>query len=204
EAHVALRAGEVQPPRHRRLDETRRDRRTPRDPRRPAGSAGMRRHLLDLLIFFVLASVITGYIIAARPGIRGVTLPVYVLVVGGLLMLGIVAAAGDAVPRRKRSELETALGRGTGRRQRLPEVEKLEREVTLATSSAYDLHYRLLPQLREIAQSRLERTGRAMSPDTIGRWWELLPPDRPPPDDRFEKGISESELRALVQDLGRM
>jgi hypothetical protein len=164
----------------------------------------MRRHLLDLVILFLFASLITGYIVAAQPGVRNVALHAYVFFVGGLIMLGVVAAAGDAVPRRKRSELEAALGGGARPAKRLPEVEKLEREVTLATSSAYDLHYRLLPQLREIAQARLERTGRSMSPATLGRWWELLRPDRPPPDDRFEKGISESELRALVQDLGRM
>ena len=164
----------------------------------------MRRHLLDLVIFFVFVSLIAGYIVVAQPGVRNVTLHAYVFVVGGLLMLGVVAAAGDAVPRRKRSELDAALAVGKLRERRLPEVEKLEREVTLATSSAYDLHYRLLPQLREIAQARLERVGRTMSPDTLGRWWELLRPDRPPPEDRFEKGISEAELRALVQDLGRM
>lgn len=164
----------------------------------------MRRHLLDLVILFLLATLITGYVLAAQPGVRNVTLHAYVFFVGGLLMLGVVAAAGDAVPRRRQSELAAALGSGARPEKRLPEIEKLEREVTLATSSAYDLHYRLLPQLREIAQARLERTGRSMSPDTLGRWWDLLRPDRPPPDDRFEKGISEPELRALVQDLGRM
>jgi hypothetical protein len=164
----------------------------------------MRRHLFDLVVIFVLVSLIVGYIVVAQPGLRNVTLHAYVFLVGGLLMLGVVAAAGDAVPRRRRSELEAALGAAKPREKRLPEVEKLEREVTLATSSAFDLHYRLLPQLREIAQARLERAGRTMSPDTLGRWWPLLRPDRPPPEDRFEKGISETELRALVQDLGRM
>jgi hypothetical protein len=164
----------------------------------------MRRHLLDLVILFVFVSIITAYIVAAQPGVRNVALHAYVFLVGGLLMLGVVAAAGDAVPRRRRSDLEAALGEGTRRDKRLPEIEKLQREVTLATASAYDLHFRLLPQLREIAQCRLERAGHAATPDTLGRWWDLLRPDRPPPEDRFEKGISEPELRALVQDLGRM
>ena len=35
----------------------------------------------------------------------------------------------------------------------------MEREVTLASASAYDLHFRLLPHLREIAQARLEAGG---------------------------------------------
>lgn len=164
----------------------------------------MRRHLLDLIILFVLVSLISGYIALAQPAARDVTLHVYVFVVGALLMLGIVAAAGDAVPRRRRSELERALSEPQRRPQKLPELEKLQREVTLATASQYDLHYRLLPHLREIAQARLERAGREPSPETLGPWWELLRPDRPAPEDRFSKGITQAELRALVADLARM
>jgi hypothetical protein len=164
----------------------------------------MRRHLLDLIILFVLISLISGYVALAQPKARDVTLHAYVFLVGGLLMLGVVAAAGDAVPRRRGSELDRALS-DTGRREkRLPELEKLEREVTLATASQYDLHYRLLPQLREIARARLEQAGREPGPETLGRWWELLRPDRPAPEDRFSKGITRADLRALVTDLARM
>ena len=164
----------------------------------------MKRHLLDLIILFVFVSLVSGYIALAQPAARDVTLHVYVFLVGGLLMLGIVAAAGDAVPRRRRSELERALSDTQRGRQKLPELEKLQREVTLATASQYDLHLRLLPHLREIAQARLERAGREPSPETLGRWWELLRPDRPEPEDRFSKGITQAELRALVADLARM
>ena len=164
----------------------------------------MRRHLLDLIILFVGSSVVVGYIAAAQPSVRNVTLHAYVFVVGGLLMLGVVAAAGDAIPRRLRSELDAALSETARPQKKLPEIEKLEREVTLATASAYDLHFRLLPHLREIAQARLERSGHTPGPDTLGRWWELLRPDRPAPEDRFGKGITQTELRALVDDLARM
>jgi hypothetical protein len=164
----------------------------------------VRRHLLDLVVLFVLASLVCGYVALAQPGLRNVTLHVYVFLVGGLLMLGLVAAAGDSVPRRARSQLERALSESAHREQRLPEIERTEREVTLATASAYDLHFRLLPHLREIAQCRLERSGKSPTPETLGRWWELLRPDRPEPDDRFAPGIKQSELRALVSDLERM
>jgi hypothetical protein len=164
----------------------------------------VRRHLLDLIVLFVLSSLVCGYVALAQPGLRNVTLHVYVFVVGGLLMLGLVAAAGDSVPRRSRSELDQALAERNRRTPRLPDVERTEREVTLATASAYDLHYRLLPHLREVAQCRLERAGKAAGPDTLGRWWELLRPDRPEPEDRFAPGIKQAELRALVDDLERM
>ena len=120
----------------------------------------MRRHLLDLIVLFFFISVIAGYVALAQPSLRNVTLHAYVFLVGGLLMLGIVAAAGDRVPHRHRSELAAALGASKPHQKQLPEIEKLQREVTLATASAYDLHYRLLPHLREIAQARLERAAR--------------------------------------------
>jgi uncharacterized protein (DUF1501 family) len=164
----------------------------------------MRRHLLDLVVLFVVASLVCGYVSLAQPSLRNVTLHVYVFLVGALLMLGLVAAAGDAVPKRLRSELDVALGESKRRNRRLPEIERIEREVTLATASAYDLHFRLLPHLREIAQCRLERAGKTSGPETLGRWWELLRPDRPEPPDRFAPGIKEAELRALVADLERM
>jgi uncharacterized protein (DUF1501 family) len=164
----------------------------------------VRRHLLDLIVLFVVASLVCGYVSLAQPGLRNVTLHVYVFLVGGLLMLGLVAAAGDSVPKRLRSELDRALAERGPRERRVPEVERTEREVTLATASAYDLHFRLLPHLREIAQCRLERAGKSLGPDTAGRWWELLRPDRPEPEDRFAPGIKQAELRALVSDLEKM
>ena len=164
----------------------------------------MRRHLLDLIVLFVLSSLVCGYVALAQPNLRNVTLHIYVFLLGAMLMLGIVAAAGDRVPRRLRSELDRALAEGAHPDKRLPELVRTEREVTLATATAYDLHFRLLPHLREIAQCRLERSGKTSSPETLGPWWELLRPDRPEPEDRFAPGIKHSELRALVADLERM
>jgi uncharacterized membrane protein len=164
----------------------------------------MRRHLLDLIVLFILSSLICGYVALAQPSLRNVTLHIYVFLLGAMLMLGIVAAAGDSVPRRRRSELDQALAERAQPDRRLPELERTEREVTLATATAYDLHFRLLPHLREIAQCRLERSGKTSAPETLGPWWELLRPDRPEPADRFAPGIKQAELRALVADLERM
>jgi hypothetical protein len=96
----------------------------------------MRRHLLDLIVLFVVSSLICGYVALAQPNLRDVTLRAYVFLLGAMLMLGIVAAAGDSVPRRLRSELDRALSEPAHREQRLPELERTEREVTLATATA--------------------------------------------------------------------
>jgi uncharacterized membrane protein len=164
----------------------------------------MRRHLLDLAVLCIGGSIVAGYLAASQPGLRNVILHGYVFVVGGLVMLGVIAAAGDAVPRRRRSDFERALTESEPEKPSIADLQRMERHVTLAAASAYDLHVRLLPQLREIAQCRLERSGRTPGPETLGRWWELLRPDRPEPDDRFASGISQSELRALVAALERM
>lgn len=161
----------------------------------------MRRHLLDIVLLIVFASIATVYVVAAQPGFERVALHAYVLIVGGLVMIGLVAAAGDAVPKLHRSQLDAALAEPKAGEQRLPDLARVEREVTLGSASAFDLHFRLLPDLREIARARLERVGKVPSAQTLGRWWELLRPDRPPPEDRFAPGIAERELRALVADL---
>ena len=164
----------------------------------------MRRRAVDLTVLFVIASLVCGYIVLAVPSDRGVTVHVYVLVVGGLLMLGLLAAASDTVPGRRGSQLDRALDREPPHQPRVAQLERVEREVTLAVASAADLHRRLLPQLREIAAARLERSGRSPGPDTLGRWWDLLRPDRAAPEDRFAPGIAPAELQDLVSDLERM
>jgi hypothetical protein len=164
----------------------------------------MRRHLLDVAVLFALSSGACLYVSLAVPGDRELAIHVYLLFLGALLMLVVISAVGSALPRSRRSELTRALDERAAPPTDVPQLTRLEREVTLALGSAYDLHARLLPHLREIAAARLERTGRRPGPDTLGRWWELLRPDRPEPQERFAPGIREADLRALVADLERL
>jgi hypothetical protein len=164
----------------------------------------MSRHRLDLAVLFVFATGGTAFVSLAVPGDRDVAIHVYVLFLGALLMLAVVAAVGAALPAARRSELSRVLAERPEPPAPVSQLAKVEREVTLAVGNAYDLHARLLPHLREIAQARLERTGRRPGPDTLGRWWELLRPDRPEPTDRFAPGIAPNDLRALVADLEKM
>lgn len=164
----------------------------------------MRRHAIDLTVLFVLATTAVVTVSLAEPGVRSLALHAYVLALGGLAMLAIVSAAGAHVAQRRRSAFEAALPAPRGSSRPIAELERLIREVTLATASEYDLHMRLVPRLREIAWAGVERSGRAPGPDTLGRWWPLLDPARDAPLDRRAHGISERDLRALVSDLARM
>jgi hypothetical protein len=161
----------------------------------------MRRHLFDLAAVAIISTLALAYVVAAQPGRRGIALHIYVTVIGALLLVGLVA---EATGGHRRSPFDSALDERAQPPPVLAELARLEREVTLSTATAHDLHFRLLPTLREIAWSRLERTGREPGPDTLGRWWDLLRPDREPPADRFARGISEYDLRALIGDLETM
>lgn len=161
----------------------------------------MRRHLVDLATLVAVVTLALGVIAVAAPSARGVALHVYVLALGGLALAALLAASGQGVPRAGRTAFDAALDGPAPPDERVADLERMEREVTLALATEYDLHRRLLPLLREAATMRLERSGRSLGPETAGRWWELLRPDRPAPDDRFARGPALRELRALVDDL---
>jgi hypothetical protein len=165
----------------------------------------VRRHLLDVVVVIVAATVVAALVIATEPGFRTVVLHVYVIGLGAIVMGLVVGAARTALPRRPRSAFAAALAERSEELYEEPaQLKRLEREVTLGVATAHDLHTKLLPQLREIARCRLERTGKRPSAATLGPWWELLRPDREPPEDKFAPGLPEAELRALVADLERM
>jgi hypothetical protein len=164
----------------------------------------MRRHALDVAILFVIATSACLYVALAVPAERTLSVRIYLLFLGALLMLVVVSAVTAAAPRARRSDFAAALGERGEPTGPVPQLAKVEREVTLAIGNAYDLHTRLLPHLREIATARLERRGQTPGPDTLGCWWDLLRPDRPEPSERFAPGIPEPELRALVADLERI
>lgn len=159
---------------------------------------------LEALGPLLLTTLVAGGLLAFAPEHRSTVAHAYVLVVGVILVRIAIASVGDALPGRGRSPFDEALQPPTPPADRVPELERVQREVTLATVTAYDLHLRLLPALREIATTRLERSGRTPGPETLGRWWELLRPDRPAPDDRFAPGLAHDDLRALVADLEKM
>lgn len=163
----------------------------------------MRRHLPDLAVLLGACTAAVVALALAEPGWRDVLVRGYVFAFGALAMAALVAAAGDSFPRRRPSPLDAALAATPPPEPPLPQLERAVREVTLGSARAFDLHRTLLPQLREVAAARLERSGRTAGPATLGRWWELLRPDREPPSDRLEAGLPLPELRRLLRDLQR-
>jgi hypothetical protein len=148
-----------------------------------------------------------------RPGDRLLVLDVYLLFVGGLALLLLTRATTTAVPRAEgRSRIEQALRPLRRREARPTALASLERKVLLSTETAFEVHYRLRPILREIATYRLSsRRGIELDHDVeaaravLGpEAWELVRPDREPPPDRLGRGHPLADLRAAVEALERI
>jgi hypothetical protein len=101
---------------------------------------------------------------------------------------------------------------------RAPDLERpgqlvtLERLVSMAGTSALQVHAYLRPVLVEIASYRLAGHGLALErmPDETGRellgnsLWEIIRPDRPFPEDRHGAGVSAEQLRTMLDQLERL
>ena len=134
---------------------------------------------------------------------RDLTLHLYLLALTGIVL----AAAVTALPTRGRSGFDAGLRPRPRAGARPPQLERVERTVTLGVANAYDFHARLRPLLRECAAARLA-TARGIDLDSPGgreavgeESWALLRPDREPPANRFTPGPDEQDLRRLVQFL---
>jgi len=144
---------------------------------------------------------LAGALLAGAPA--GLAAQVWLLVLGALgLATGAFALRAPRLP----SQLERALRVGPHPVERPLQLERLEREVVLGCSSAFDLHYRLRQTLREVAAQRLaDRRGHdldAAGPDVLtADTWALLRPDRQPPRDRHAAGIPLDRLTRLLDEL---
>jgi hypothetical protein len=167
------------------------------------------RGALLLLRFPVFLSVVLGIVLVASPGRSRLALHVYVLLLAAFALGRLLSALRAAVPRRRRSAFDAALRRRGHSFQRIPELERMEREVALGIATAFDLHYRLRPRLRRIAAALLAaRRGIELDaqPDAARRAlgdeaWELVRDDREPPRERFGPGIELDMLRTVVTSL---
>lgn len=135
-------------------------------------------------------------------------LDIYLLCLGGVVLLALVRATRAHTAPSAASQYERALA---AMRATPPDPGELSltRDLQLSTSSAFHLHARVRPVLREIAAHRLlARYGveldaeAARARELVGASaWELVRPDRPPPRDRLSAGPPIGELRRVVEEL---
>jgi hypothetical protein len=119
-----------------------------------------------------------------------------------LVLLALRRAYPDETPLREPPQ-------GARTRTPPPSLGRIEHEVALGVSGSFDLHFRLVPRLRSLADGLLtSRRGvsLAANPDAaraiLGEdVWELVRPARPVPEDRLAQGAMPSELARVVDGL---
>jgi len=159
----------------------------------------------------LVVSVGIGITAWATSGISDVLLDAYLLAIGGVLLLALVRATRAQAPAGGPSNFDRALADMRGRPLDTGEL-ALARDLDLSTMSAFHLHVRLRPLLREIAAHRLRaRYGieldaePARAREFVGpAAWDVVRPDRLPPDDRLAAGPPASSFRELVADLEKI
>lgn len=154
-------------------------------------------------------TVVLAVVLIAAPGRAGLVTHVYVLALAAIGLGHLFVALRNALPPRTPSAFEAALRPRPRGVQRIPELERMEREVSLGLATAFDLHYRLRPRLRRVAAELLtarrgidldaspEAARRALGDDA----WEIVRGDREPPRERFAAGLDIASLRLAVTAL---
>jgi hypothetical protein len=141
-------------------------------------------------------------------GIERIFLDVYLLAMGGVLLLALLRTTWARSSGDRQSEFDRTL-----REMRRPHQDSgplaLARELDLSTISAFHLHVRLRPMLREIAAHRVRRRYGVELDDEPARArelvgteaWDIVRPNRPLPADRLAVGPPLSTLRTVVDEL---
>jgi len=156
-----------------------------------------------------LLTVVLVVLLIVLPGSAELVLHVYALAIAGITLVHLVGAVRTAHPVAAGSPFDAALRKRTRRNERLPELERVEREVSLGMATAFDLHYRLRPTLRRVAGELLaarkgidldgspEAARKALGDET----WAIVRADREPPRDRHGAGLELAKLRTIVTSL---
>ncbi len=133
---------------------------------------------------------------------------VWLLVVLGLAFLAFMRLMQMVYPRVT-SPFDASLRRHRRSTERPGSLSRLEREVSMAGSAAFDVHFRLRPVLTDLAGELLSsRRGIDLESDPVraraalgNDLWEIVRPDRPQPDERHGSGIGAAELDTVVTAL---
>ena len=174
----------------------------------------MTRRAVRLARLPLLATAAFLLALAFLPGRRELAVHVYGLTLAALALGWLVGVLRRAHPVATVSPFDLGLRRARDRDRREPvaELERLEREVSMAASTAFDLHFRLRPRVYRIARQLLaSRRGLdlATQPEAARRLlgeetWALVQPGLEPPTDRSAPGLELARLRAVVTSLERL
>jgi hypothetical protein len=165
-----------------------------------------------VLIGGTLALATVGLVLALvmRPDDANLAVEAYLLLAGAIGMALLVRATSRLFPPQSASRIEL-LGRARRKDKRLAEVVRIERELEMATQSAFDTHYRLRPLLRELAEAGLARRGVELDRPGSGaeellgaETWEIVRPDRERPAEHHAAGVRLATVEHAVEALEQL
>src|SRR6266550_3730420 len=155
-------------------------------------------------VLAALGTIPLVIVLLVYPGESSRALDVYVVFLGGLFLFALVRVAPGEKDERPR-----LLRRADAPGDRIVELDRLERDVVLATGSELEQHVRIKPLLRDVVGDRLWRSRGIeleRSPDRareiLGEeLYELVKPGKPDPNARYFRGL---DLKALGRVLDRI
>ena len=166
------------------------------------------REVAKLLLFPTIG---VGVALALAPDRAELEIHVWLLVALVVALLAFLAAVLAAYPSTP-SPFVMSLRQPLSAATRPAALARLEREVSMAGSTEFDVHFFLRPTLIDLAGGLLSsRRGidleedparaRAVLGDDV---WELVRPDRPQPFERLGTGIDPARLESVVSTLERI
>jgi hypothetical protein len=169
----------------------------------------MKRLVIGLTLGAMLATLALVIAAVLEPGHRLLEADIFVLVIGGMAVFTAVLAARRAYPLSASSAVAEALEPELREPIAPPDLDRTERVVSMATNASFDVHFRLRPILRDVAEQRLaDRRGLRLDSgdgrvrEALGdELWEIVRPDREAPGRRFGEGIPPDRLARVVERL---
>jgi hypothetical protein len=162
------------------------------------------------VVVAAFVTAVAGAVGLFTHGIGDLVSDAWLLALAGVLLLALFRTARLLAPASP-SPLDEALARMRPREPRAPEL-SVERDVALSGVNSFHFHARLRPVLRTIAAHRLRtRYGVELDREPArarelvpARAWEVVDPDRRPPEDRLAPGPDVRSIAAIVDELERL
>ncbi|MCZ7588594.1 MAG: hypothetical protein M5U27_06985 [Gaiella sp.] len=158
----------------------------------------------------IIATIWAGVFVVVLPGNAAIVGHVWLVVVLALSLGVALGRVRRELPRRS-SSFDAAFAPGRRAHARPATLARVERELTLASGTAFDVHYRLRPLLQQLAAGLLLRHGvdlerhPARAEALLGPGlWEVVRPGRSAPDDRTAPGLPMASIEQAIDDLERL